>query len=77
MTALVTAAIELRGEYLLVFGVVFAIVVAYSLYTRRGSGIDHHPVSGQRSGAPGAAEPPRMSIAEDEPEHPADSRGER
>jgi hypothetical protein len=39
----------------LVFLVVFTIGVIIALYTRRGSGMDHHPYRHVHGGAPGAS----------------------
>ena len=46
-----------------VFLVVYAIVVIYSLYTRRGSGINQHPYRDPYGDAPGAWRP--STIAHD------------
>lgn len=74
MLDLLLAAIDLRGEYILAFGVLMTIVIAFALYSRKGSGIDHHPTE-NTGGAPGAIGPGRMSAAEDETEGPLDTHG--
>ena len=53
---------------LLILAIVLFLVVAYTLYTRRASGISQHP-RGVRRGEPGvAAGSSRLSSAEDEAE---------
>lgn len=39
------------------FIVFYFLVTVYSMYTRRGSGINHHPYSDHHAGAPGASRP--------------------
>jgi hypothetical protein len=46
------------------FVVVYFLVVAYSLYTRRGSGINQHPYRDPYGDAPGAAR--KSSLSHDE-----------
>jgi hypothetical protein len=58
----------------LAFLVVFTLAVAYSLYSRRGSGIDSHP-SGHGGSAPGAEGPGTMKG--DEGERTVGTRGTR
>lgn len=39
------------------FIVFYFFVTVYSMYTRRGSGINHHPYRDYHGGAPGASRP--------------------
>jgi hypothetical protein len=52
----------LSGSWIFL-GVLFALLVGviYGSYTRRGSGIDHHPYSRRYADAPGARSKPRIS----------------
>jgi hypothetical protein len=65
------------GAYIfLAFVVVMFFVVAFSYYTRRGSGIDQRPSDG-RGGSPGAAGESHISTADDEVERTVGTRGTR
>ncbi len=43
------------------FAVVYFVVIAYGLYSRRGSAINQHPYNNPYGGAPGAAIPSSLS----------------
>ena len=43
------------------FIVLYTLVIIYSLYTRRGSGINQHPYRDPMGDAPGAARPSSLS----------------
>lgn len=60
----------------LVFIIVFFFAIVFGFYTRKGSGIDQHPVGAERSEGPGVGQgPSRMSSGEDDTEGDINSFG--
>lgn len=60
----------------LVFIVVFFFAMVYGFYTRKGSGIDQHPIGGGRTDRPGVGqEPSRISSGDDDTEGDINSFG--
>lgn len=70
------AALAGGSTIFLTFAIFFFFVIVYSLYTRKGSGINQHPYAKIYGGAPGAYGPSELS-GRDERERASWTRGTR
>jgi hypothetical protein len=61
------------GTIFIVFVIVMILALAFTSYTRKGSGIDEHPTSGGDS-APGSDAPSEMTGGRTSEDHPPSER---